>query len=282
MANTLIKPLLFAPLVRQKMLEQIKISALAYHSDLINGTQTGETISFPQWVNGSPAIEINKGDRIPTEELNQTESLATIKQVAIGKRFYDRDVLTALGDFKQEAALQIADAFAQKIDSDLAAEAQTTSLRVASQSATSVTSDEFAQAMTLFGDSQNFDSFAGIMVHSLAAESLYQWTMESSFTDRNNTTITDGNGIVRNNLIGFYRKIPVYISDAGSFDKTKNETITYFIKKDALGLLTKKLANVEESRDAGAKATDLFADIMYAVKLLNPENGVAIIRKTIV
>lgn len=102
------------------------------------------------------------------------------KQVAIGKRFYDRDVVTAIGDFKQEAALQIADTFAQKIDNDLAAEARTTSLRVASQSATSVTSDEFAKAMTLFGDSQNFDSFAGIVLHSLAAASLYQWTMEEN------------------------------------------------------------------------------------------------------
>lgn len=60
-----------------------------------------------------------------------------------------------------------------------------------------------------------------------------------------NATVTTGNGLVRNGLLGFFRGIPVYVSDKGTYNGTSNECITFIIKKNALGYKMKKNIDIE-------------------------------------
>jgi hypothetical protein len=97
------------------------------------------------------------------------------------------------------------------------------------------------------------------------------------FLDVNKTTSANGNGIIKGGLLGYFTGIPVYVSDKGTLNGL-NAT-TFILKKGALGYKLKaKGVDVEESRVAGKKKTDIYGDAMYAVKLTD-DSGVIVIEK---
>ncbi|MDF2544246.1 MAG: hypothetical protein K0S47_3964, partial [Herbinix sp.] len=93
--------------------------------------------------------------------------------------------------------------------------------------------------------------------------------------------VTDGNGIVRGGLVGYFLGIPVVMTDKGTYDSTANECITFIIKKNSLGYMTKRDINTEEEREASYKRSTIYSDMIYAVKLL-ADDGIVVVRKTIV
>ena len=275
---SLIKPNVYAELVREKFEGRVKVLQLA--SDLGNIPEFashGETIVFPKWALISDASEMSKGTALVPEELQQTQSSATVKQVGKAIRVFDSENLTAIGNQLDVGARQTSIVMARKIDTDLIAEMMTSDLKSATAQAKAITATELDNALQLYGDERDVDDFAGIIVNSLLIPSFMGM---KEFVDAMNTTVTTGNGLVRNGLLGFFRGIPVYVSDKGTYNGVSNECITFIIKKNALGYKMKKNIDIELEREAKLKATDIVADMMYAVKLV-ADDGIVIVKKTI-
>jgi len=273
----LIKPEIYAPIVTEKFKGKVVVEQLATDLGVLTGN-VGDTVSFPTFKRIGDAVEMAKGDEIGVEELTQAESKATIKQVAKGVRIFDIDDLTALGNFIENGAMQQAKVFSRKIDEDLIAECDKTTLKVATSSGTAITANELNLGLVAFGDEQDTEDMAGIVINSMLSASFYSMP---EFVDSQKTyNGQNGNGIVRNGLIGHFRGIPVFVSDKGTLDSTLSECKTYIIKKNALGKMYKRGINIEPERKAALKATDLYGDVIYAVKLLDDE-GVVVLRKTI-
>lgn len=274
----LIKPQVYAPLVREKFEGKIKVGKMAVDLGYLSNTTVGETVTFPKWKLLSDATDVVKGTAIGTEALDQDSSTATIKMVAPkGTQIYDIDNITMLGNAINESAEQHGQIIARKLDADLITEALTSPLKSATAAAKAITGAEVLTALTLYGDERDTEDFAGIVINSLLLPSFIGM---AEFTSTEKTYNVQGNGVVSGGLVGYFLGIPVVMTDKGTYDATLQECITFIIKKNSLGYMTKRDINTEEKREAEYKRTTIFSDMVYAVKLL-ADDGVVIVRKTI-
>lgn len=274
----LIKPAVYAPLVREKFEGKIKVASLAVDLGYLQNTTVGETVTFPKWKLLSDATDVTKGTAIDTEALDQDSSTATIKMVAPkGTQIYDIDNLTILGNAINESAEQHGKLIARKLDADLITSALTSPLKSPTAAVNAITGAELLTALTLYGDERDTEDFAGIVINSLLLPSFIAMP---EFTSTEKTFTSGGNGIVVNGMVGYFLGIPVYMTDKGTYDTTLAECITLVIKKNALGFMTKRDINVEEDREPSYKRSTIYTDMIYATALL-AEDGVVIVRKTI-
>lgn len=275
---SLVKPEIYAELVREKFVGKVKVATLADDLGFLKNTTVGETVTFPKWKTISDATDVTKGTAVGVESLDQESSTATIKMVAPkGVRVYDIDNMTALGNAIDEAANQQATVIARKLDSDLITEALTSPLKSATTNAKEITEGEVMDALGLYGDERDVEEFAGIVINSLLLPSFLNMT---AFTSVEKTYMEMGNGIVKGGLVGYFLGIPVFLANHGTYDATKQECITLIIKKHSLGYMPKKDIAVEPQRPSGLFATDIFSNMVYAVKLI-ADDGVVVVRKTI-
>ncbi|MFT5872845.1 MAG: hypothetical protein ACI8WT_001783 [Clostridium sp.] len=274
---SLIIPVVYSALVREKFLGKIKVATLATNLGELMNTNVGDTVSFPKFKTIGDADEVVKGTASTITSLEQDESTAKIKMIDKIIRIFDMDNLTSLGNHVEEASKQQAIVFARKLDSDLVEEAKTSSLKKATASANAITATELNSALALFGDEQDVEDMSGIVVHSLVASSFYAMTEFVS----NRTDTVQGNGIVTGGCIGFFRGIPVFMSDHGTYDSVAVECVTLIIKKDALAYMEKRAINIVEEVESKLHASDVVGDYIYSVKLIN-DAGVVVVRKTIV
>lgn len=273
----LIVPVVYSALVRENFLGKVKIATLATNLGLLKDTTVGGTVSFPKFKTVSDASEVVRGTASEISELSQDEPTAVIKMVDKIVRVYDIDDMTALGNLINESVSQEAIVMARKLDADLAVEALTSPLKSATAGASAITATELNQALLLFGDEQDADEMAGIVVNSLVAGSFYN--MPEFVSMRQDTTL--GNGVVVKSVIGYFRGIPVIMTDKGTFDSAKAECVTFIIKKDALAYMEKKGIDVQEEVELKLHCSDIVGTYVYAVKLIN-DAGVVVVRKTIV
>ena len=273
-----IKPEVFTDIVTEKIKGKVVVSNLADDLGVLSG-DVGDTVSFPIFGTIGEATELTKGNGIDEAELSQVDSKAKIKQVASpGVVVYDIENKTALGNQVENAATQQATSIARKVDADLIEECKKTTLKVATAQANSITAFELNQGFVMFGDEQDTSEMAGIVINSMLSASFYSM---DEFVDATKTyNGANNNGIVTNGCIGYFRGVPVYISDKGTLDSS--ECITFIIKKHALAKMFKseKVADCEIERQAKYKRTAIYTDSIYAVKMVNTE-GVVMLRKTI-
>ena len=274
----LFKPTVYAQLVREKFEDKVKVAKLADNLGFLQNTTVGETVSFPKWKTISDAEDVTKGTAVGIEALDQEDSTATIKMVAPkGVRVYDIDNMTALGNAIEEAASQQATTIARKVDLDLIQEALTSPLKYACTNAKEIDELSINNALGLYGDEQDVEDFAGIVINSLLLPS---FIFMGGFTSVEKTYTAAGNGIVHGGLVGYFRGIPVFMANHGTYDSVHQECITLIIKKHSLGIMPKRNISVEEDRQPALFATDVYSNMVYAVKLI-ADDGVVVIKKTI-
>ncbi|EOU2125492.1 hypothetical protein C4D51_15530 [Clostridium perfringens] len=273
----LIKPEIYSQIVTEKFKGKAILSNFAMDLGELSG-KIGDTISFPMFNQIGSAKVLNKGDGIDEEELTQKETKATIKQMAApGVLIYDVDDLTALGNFVENGAMQQGTVLARGLDSDLFKEALTSKLKVKTTNKNVLMSDDLNRGFAMFGDEQNVEDMACIICHSIVASSFYNMPefVKADYTFNG----INGNGVVHNNCIGRFRGVPVYLSDKDTIG-SDGECVTIIVKKNALAKMKKRGINIESERQAKFKRTALYADFIYAVKLVNTE-GVVVLRNTI-
>ena len=174
--------------------------------------------------------------------------------------------------------VQLAQSMAKKVDASLIDSMDAEAVyKVATSGADSLTITEMNAAIAKFGDQIDSDTFACWIINSRIVPDLMNM---DAFVSTSKTFAQDGNGIVKNGIVGYLYNVPVMVSDNNTFDEDKSECKTYLIKKDALGYVFQKDIVVEEERHAKLRATDIVTTALYATKLLDTQ-GVVILRKTI-
>ena len=277
----IIIPEVFSEVLAEKVKGQVKISQFAVElQGLSEFAEEGDKVSFPRWSALSDAEDLVKGDAITAEQLAQTKVTKEVKHKAKGVTIFDIDAKEGKGNFLENAVLQQARIFAKAYDDELVKDIDANAtLKLATDSNAEITENELIKGFNLFGDAQDNDSFASIVINSRLLPSFYGM---QGFTSKDKTYSADGNGVIVNGVVGYYRgTIPVVLSDVNTYDSAKNECKTYIIKKGALGKKSKTNGtNIEVERDASKKATNVYADDMFVVGLIDTE-GVAILRMTI-
>ena len=277
----IIVPEVYSEVLKEKINGQVKIAQFALELEGLNEfAEEGDKVSFPRWTALSDAEDLVKGDAINVEELAQSKVTKEVKHKAKGVTIFDIDAKTGKGNFLENAVGQQARIFAKALDDELVKDIDANAtLKTTSGTANIILEEELINGFNLFGDDQDNETFAGIVINSKLLPSFYGM---SGFTSKDKTYVADGNGIITNGVIGYYRgTIPVILSDVNTYDSSKNECKTYIIKKGVLGKKSKTGGvNIEVERDASKKATNVYADNMFVTGLIDTE-GVAIIRYTI-
>lgn len=276
----LVIPEVFADAVNSAMGVALRIGRVATdYTELVDEiTQYGDTVHFPTIDRISDASTVTKGTPLVPSAVSMTDAEAEIKQVGNSVRIYDKDSVQIKGALKDRMAEQLGESMAKAVDKDLATEIKTSA--VYTDNITTLTASAIRGAFDVFGDSVDDDSFAGIIIHS-SLRSILQSMDE--FTSINKTYAANGNGIVKDGVVGLWNgTIPVILSNNGTSykitvsDAQKDAVMFAILKKDALGYVYQKQAQIEEEREGKLLATDLIASELYAVKLVNT-SGVSLL-----
>lgn len=274
--KNVIIPEVYASIVDQKIAGKVVITQAAdVIGDLMG--QPGETINLPAWVYDGDAVDIKVGEPIPTTNLKQTNRQATIKMVAPnGYSVNDYDDAVAFGRALEKAADFQAVGIARKIDTDLIADAYKTPLKYKLAADGEITFDEANGILGLYGDDANAEDFAFLAIHSAYIPSFLKM---DGFVSAEVTHTADGNGIMTNNLLGYFRGIKVVVSDR-LYDTSTQEKFILAIKKGSLAIIPKETVHVELARDASTRTSVIYTSQYYATGLVD-DSGVVLAKKTL-
>lgn len=275
----IIVPEVFADAVNASMGVALRVGRVATDfTDMVEEiTQYGGSVHFPVIDRISDAEAVTKGVAIVPDTVSMTDAEAEVKQVAKSVRIFDKDQAQVKSALKDKMAQQLGESMAKAVDKDLVEEMKENA--VYQENVTELTANAIENAFNVFGDDVDSDSFAGIVINSALRPII---TVMDEFTSAEKTNTAVGNGIVRDGVIGLWNNIPVILSNNGTSGKItvsgneKDAKMLFIIKKDALGYVTQKEAQVEEEREAKLLATDLVASELYAVKLVK-SNGVSVL-----
>ena len=256
------------------------MAQLAYDAtaDVADITTCGNKVAFPTFDRVAKIGVVTKGTALVPAEVSMSNNEADIMQCGGSVRVYDKDARQIKGAVQDNMAQQLADAMVQDLDASLANTIVTEGThKVALASATAITYAEILEVLATFGDNVDYESFAGIAIHSNLLPSFLQM---DAFTSREKTMVKEGNGLISNSIIGYFMGIPVIMSNTACYDATAKEANLYAIKKGALGYVMQQTPTIELQRPSLLLATDIIASDMYATKVLDKE-GIVIAKKTI-
>lgn len=277
----LVIPQIMADCVNEKLGVSLKMGQLATDvtNEVADITTCGDEINFPKYDRVASVGNVTKGVALVPASVSMTENKATIKQTGGAVRIFDKDEKQIKGSTLDNMAQQLVDAIVQDLDSSLSATMDTEATKKSTTaSGTAITNDELLNALALFGDDVDYDTFSGIAVHSKLLPSFLQM---DSFVSVEKTYKHDGNGLIKNGLVGFWFGIPVVLTNNGTYDSVKSEVKSYLIKKGALGYVKQQDVTLEIEREGKLLANDIIVSDLYATKVMDAD-GIVIIRKTIV
>lgn len=266
-------PKVFADAVNAALGVKLRVGNLATdYTDLVDEITTyGDEVHFPVIDRITDAGVITTGTAMTPDTVSMTDSAATIKQVGKSVRIFDKYSVQVKGELKDRLAEQLGESMAKAVDADLVNSIRSEAVYKDS-TLTALTQADVDAAFNVFGDDVDNDTFAGILINSRLRSAFMGM---DAFTDSRKTYAANGNGIVKDGIIGYWNgNIPVYVSNNGTY--VDNKSLLAIVKKDALGVVWQKVPTVEEEREAKLLATDLVASEMYAVKLVHTD-GVSVL-----
>lgn len=274
--QNVIIPQVYSELVREKIPAHCKVFQFAKKvGDLYN--KPGETITFPAWKYIGDASNWDGHTPMSLSSMQQVEKSATVYAIAApGVKVSDLDDELSYGKELTEAAEQQAISIARKLDKDAIDEALTSPLKKAIASATAITQAELIEALSLYGDDQDYSEFDGIIINSALAPSFYAMPL---FINNTMTTAVNGNGVVKNGAIGKFLGIDVILSDR-LYDSTNQENFGLIMKKNALSFVPKENIFAEAERVAAKRETNIYCSQFLAMSLTD-ESAVVVLKKTI-
>ena len=274
--KNIIVPEVYAGLVDQKIAGKVVIAQAADRIGTLMG-QVGETINFPSWVYNFDAKDIKPGEAIPTTAMKQDNRQATIKMIAPdGISVNDYDDAVAFGNALTKAVDFQATGIARKIDADLIADAYATPLKYSLANDGEVTFAEMNGILGMYGDDCNASDFKFIAIHSAYIPSFL--TMDG-FVSAELTHTANGNGILMNNQLGYFRGIPIVVTDR-LYDGKTQEKFILAIKKGSLAIIPKESVHVETARDASTRTNTVYTS-KYLATCLVDDSGIVLAKKTL-
>lgn len=262
----LVNPEVLADMVSAKLPKMIKFTPLAYVERELVG-QPGNTVTVAKWVYSGDAKDITEGEAIVPDQLTTDKSTMTIKKAGKGVEVTDEALLSGYGDPLGQAAHQIALAIANKVDNDLAKEAEKATQFVAEAP---TTGDALDKALAVFADEEDARYVAIINpadAIELRKDTAKEWIRGSEIGANIVVSGTFGEAhgvqIVRSKKVtkgkGFLVKVSPVETDTD--DVAKYGAFVINLKRDVA---------IETDRDILKKTTVITGDEHYGVYLYDP------------
>lgn len=270
-------PEVFADTVNKSLGVKLRAGRLAtdYTEAVGDITSYGDTVHFPVFDRITDADVVTPGTPLIPDEVSMTDCEAPIKQVGISVRIYDKYNTQVKGNMKDNLAIQLGEAMAKAADKDLVNSIRSDAIYKDS-TLTTLTQADVDGAFRVFGDDIDNDSFAGILINSNLLDTFLSF---SAFTDATKTYAANGNGIVKDGIVGYWRgTIPVIVGNNGTLSNGK--AMVAIVKIGALGIAWQQLPTIEVERESKLLADDLVASEMYATKLVHAD-GVSVLEVTV-
>lgn len=270
----------FADCINEKLGVALKMGQLATDvtGEVADITTCGDKVHFPKYDRVATVGTVTKGTALTPATVSMTDNEADIKQTGGSIRVYDKDEKQIKGATLDNMAQQLVDAMAKDLDTSLSSTMVSEATKLSAQSnANAITNAELMSGLALFGDEVDYDTFSGIAINS---KLLPSFLAMDEFTSVEKTYTADKSGLIKNGLVGFWYGIPVVLTNNGTYDSTKAETITYMIKKGTLGYVKQQEVALEVEREAKLLCNDIVVSDMYATKVMDTD-GIVIIRKTV-
>ena len=275
-------PSIAAPYLLKELESRLVIGKLA---DNISRTipdieWSGNAIVFPTFTRSAVASDIEaKGSVTPTE-IDGDSTSAPIKHIAAAIKWH-KDTVRTSGRVLADLGLRdLADAMSLKLDGDIMnAAIDGAVLRYAAAAADKLTQDELEAGFALFGDKQAAEEFSGILINSKLFPSVLAMP---GFTSTAITYTQNNNGIVRGQVAGWYRGVPIYLTDNGNYvsESGTYEAKTILLKKGGLAYAMKQGMEFSEDYNNTTFYTTVTADTYAAAKVVDTDK-IVLIAKTI-
>ena len=275
-------PSIAAPYLLKEIDKRLVIGKLADNitDDVPDIEWQGSAITFPTYTRVAVASVVEAKGSVTANEISGDSTSATINHIAAAVKWH-QDTLRTSGRVLANMGLKdLADAMALKLDADIMTTAyENATLKSATAAADAITQTEVENTLALFGDKQNADEFSGILINSKLFSSFLGM---DAFTSESKTYTTSGAGIVTGQIVGFYRGIPVRLTDNANRPIVSGtaECKTIILKKGGLAYALKKAIEFVEQYNNTTFYTTVTADTYAAQKVVDTSK-VAVIAKTI-
>lgn len=264
--SDLVDPEVMADMISAQLPNAIKFSGIAPVDTTLEG-RAGSTITVPKWKYIGDAADVAEGAAIDFTKLDKSSADYTIKKAGKGVEITDEALLSGYGDPMGEAQAQIRMAIASKVDNDIVAAANTTTLSVThtfdldlidAVDAVFETAPDAIEAEDVGTTGVLFVSYKDAAKLRKAAGNA--WTRASELGD--DILVTGAFG----ELLGW------------EIVRTKklNEGAGIAVKTGALKTFLKRNVQVEADRDIVHKTTQITADEHYVVALVDETKCVKI------
>ncbi|MGI5824451.1 MAG: N4-gp56 family major capsid protein [Bacillota bacterium] len=266
----LINPQVMGPMVSQEMEEKMVFADLCEIDYTLQGA-AGDTLSLPVYSYIGDATIVAEGESIPITQLSATSTTAQVKKAAKGLELTDEAVLSAYGDPVGEAAKQLGQAIANKVDTDALAVLETIGTDMTEGDGTkAISADLVADALVKFGQLIEGDKVLIVAPKQLAALRKSEDWIKS--TDMGVEILTSG-------CVGMIHGCQVMVSTRVSEQTSGSSKVyhNFIVKPGALGLCMKREPQIEEDRDIVKKLTVITADEHYVCYLKDESKAIKII-----
>jgi len=273
----IIVPTIFGNAVNDKLNVNLLAKTLAFDATSLAPEiiSAGDQVNLPILNRVATTSLVTKGTPLVPYNVAMADRLCAIKQAATSIRVFDIEAVQIKGAVVDAMTVQVADSIAKFIDSDLIASAAAGATFVTPLGTpTEVTNDEILTAMAAFGDRRNVADFAGILCSSVMLNSFLKMPEFISVGITFNTGAGTTNGLVVDNMAGYWCGIPVFVSNQ-VIDPTDGERI-YIIKKNSLAYILQRNVKIEIEREGKLLADDIIASVLFGTKLLEP-TGLSVI-----
>lgn len=256
----MVDPQVLAEMIREELESKIRFSPLARVDNTLVG-RPGSTVTVPKWKYIGDAEDVEEGQAIDLTKLESETEDFTIKKAGKGVEITDEAALSGYGDPIGEAGEQLMTSIAQKVDNDVLAALESTTLTY--ESAEGITFDAVDEAQGIFNDE---DTEPMVLVANprdvakLRKSAGNDWTRASDLGD--NIIVSGAFGEVLGAQVIRSRKV--------------EEGTAYLVKAGALAIYLKRDVDVEDDRDIIHKTTVITADQHYGAHLYDESKAVKI------
>lgn len=260
MLQNMVDPQVLADMISAELENAIRFSPLATVDRTLVG-RPGSTITVPKFKYIGDADDVAEGEAIDLALLETATEEFTIKKAGKGVEITDEAILSGLGDPIGEAAKQLTMSIANKVDNDVLAALDTTSLVYSEGTAWDL--DTISNAIDIFNDED--DEPMVLIMNPKDAAKLRKavagdWDRASDLGD--DIIVRGTYGAVLGAQVVRSRKVP--------------EGTAYLVKQGALAIYMKRNVEIESDRDIIRKTTVITADQHYGAHLYDESKAIKI------
>ena len=260
MLQNMVDPQVLADMISAELENAIRFAPLARVDRTLEG-RPGSTITVPKFKYIGDATDVEEGQEIDLTLLETSTEDFTIKKAGKGVEITDEAVLSGYGDPIGEAGKQLLMAIANKVDNDVLAALDTTTLEYTAGTAWNL--DTISGAMDIFNDE---DDEPMVLILNPKDASKLRKAVASDWERASDL----GDNIIVNGTYGGVLGAQVVRS------KKVTEGTGYLVKQGALAIYMKRNVEIEDDRDILRKTTVFTADQHYGAHLYDESKAIKI------